>query len=123
MTPSNANTSGMEVVGWEARLKPDGEWFPLLEQYVAARQKDDAVEVRPSAVTAASAQAEREQYGRWLVAMANDRDAAEARADRLAKALEDIENVADSFCDDSADLLAGQIRIRTRAALQQETQP
>lgn len=50
-------------------------------------------------------------------------DAEKARADRLAKALADIENVADSFCDDSADLLAGQIRIRTRAALQQETQP
>lgn len=108
---SNANTSGLEVVAWEARLKPDGEWFPLLEQYVAARQKDDAVEVRPSAVTAASAQAriaelealvasirkaqrdviraEIEQEGYSPISDANDRaTAAEARADRLAKALE-----------------------------------
>lgn len=49
--------------------------------------------------------------------------AAEARADRLAKALKDLEGVTDSFCDDSADFLAGQILIRIRAALQQETQP
>lgn len=63
----------------------------------------------------------REQF---LVGQANDRaTAAEARANRLAEALEDLEGVTDSFCDCSADFLAGQILIRIRAALQQETQP
>ncbi|MBB5770834.1 hypothetical protein HNP47_000803 [Brevundimonas vesicularis] len=108
--PSNANTSGLEA---EKRLKAiaaavefgPGNGIHFREEGAVTL----AADIREVFVTAASAQARI--------------DAAEARADRLAKALEDIENVADSFCDDSADLLAGQIRIRTRAALQQETQP
>lgn len=111
--------AGLEVVDatWIVRQVIPHEFLPPKDKHQALRRFEKAQEAidhakqmltREPLVTAASAQAAI--------------DAEKARADRLVKALSDIENVADSFCDDSADLLAGQIRIRTRAALQRETQ-
>lgn len=119
--PSPTNTAGLEVVAWEARLKPDGDWYPITLRYVEARQKDDAFDVRPHVVTAASAQAriaeleaelEREKSKpRWSVAEFNAiteniikshaeevhrAQAAEARADRLAGALK---RLSERLCD------------------------
>lgn len=109
--PSNANTSGLEVVAWDSDVLDTFSGFSsnVLTRKPHVAKTGERVRSQAALVTAASAQARI--------------DAAEARADRLANAINDIENVADSFCDDSADLLAGQIRIRTRAALQRETQP
>ena len=91
--PSNANTSGLEVVAYLEVSKAGMGRRACLHQ----RKETPTMLRRWSSeplVTAASAQAEREQYGRWLVAAANARDAAEARADRLAKALEPFARVA-----------------------------
>lgn len=127
MTPSNANTSGLKnagrVVWWKAggvNYFPEGETFTVSE----------SCRVEPL-VTAASAQARI--------------DAAEARADRLAKALERIErwfgefpatgkfwhNADGSISDRPMPYGAcwgsnGErdfMRSIARAALQQETQP
>lgn len=101
--PSNANTSGLEVVRLEAQSGgPSGSWFLINDPDDLAFWEEQGYPVR-SLVTAASAQARI--------------DAAEARADRLAKALEDISS-GYANCDDFQD--AQDI---ARAALQQETQP
>ena len=106
MTPSNANTSGLApcpFCGGEAWLNDYEAKYSDLPPMSRAPQcrscgvslgylttPAKATEAWNRRVTAASAQAaidaEREQFGQWLVDAANARDAAEARADRLAKA-------------------------------------
>lgn len=95
-TPSNANTSGLEACPFCGGT-PFDRGFRRWECGSCGAQgpagsKADATSGWNRRVTAASAQAaidaEREQFGRMLVEAANARDAAEARADRLAKALE-----------------------------------
>lgn len=107
MTPSNANTSGLEVVQWEYRTAPHRQWHITDSKAVAEQETKDGSEVVPRLVRAASAQARI--------------DAAEARADRLAKALEAVRDLG-SDGEHSGD---GHARCRSiaRAALQQETQP
>lgn len=117
VTPSNANTSGLEVVAWEYRFRDTGLWHRTESASVAEDERKDGSEVRPYAVTAASAQARI--------------DAEKARADRLAKALEPF--AAEHECDGHATVedfnMEVQIFVRwavikaARAALQQETQP
>lgn len=108
--PFNANTSGLTpcpFCGGEAWLNDYEAKYSDLPPMSRAPQcrscgaslgylttPAKATEAWNRRVTAASAQDEREQYGRWLVAMANARDAAEARADRLANALEPFARVA-----------------------------
>lgn len=97
--PSNANTSGPEVVAWAFRHGRDTRavWLGPVRPEHWSDSEGHAL------VTAASAQARI--------------DAAEARADRLAKALDDIAS-GYANCDDFQDAQA-----IARAALQQETQP
>jgi len=89
--------AGLEVVAWRS------SWTGLTGRVVHAlhEKKAEALlnakwmenAVFEPLVTAASAQAaidaERKQFGQWLVDAANARDAEKARADRLAKALEE----------------------------------
>ncbi len=98
MTPSNANTSGLEVVAYLEVSKAGMGRRACLHQ----RKETPTMLRRWSSeplVTAASAQARI--------------DAAEARADRLAKALEAVISYA-------PDIRPARI---ARAALQQEKQP
>lgn len=119
--PSNANTSGLEVVAWRST------WTGLSGQPVHELHQQEVEAIRSAKwmesatyeplVTAASAQARI--------------DAAEARADRLAKALEPF--AVPHECDGHATVedfnMEVQIFVRwsvikaARAALQQETQP
>lgn len=141
MTPSNANTSGLEAKGvvWHNLHGQECIGWTLPKEYF--RKEPQAPK---PLVTAASAQAEIDGWVRWadeklqeaqaetLKAM-TERDAAEARADRLAKALEPFAAIAgagDQRPKDDA-VWAGQDGLRitygdfraARAALQQETQP
>ena len=108
MTPSNANTSGLEVVQWEYRTAPHRQWHITDSKAVAEQEANDGSEVVPRLVRAASAQAriaelerDKEELARtaneWTTE-AHERlqkvEAAEARADRLAKALEPFARVA-----------------------------
>lgn len=127
--PSNANTSGLEVVAWRWRFRTDGVW-----NYQEAQQHIPDVTCEPL-VTAASAQAAI--------------DAEKARADRLAKDAKGLlaeiasfgrafmaaqESLASTSTPDAYDdaILAASVRYQSmvktasalyRAALQQETQP
>ena len=103
-TPSNANTSGLEVVAYLEVSKAGMGRRACLHQ----RKETPTMLRRWSSeplVTAASAQARI--------------DAAEARADRLAKALERIASTPSGMAGFSlSDCIS-----EARAALQQETQP
>ena len=112
-TPSNANTSGLEVVAWRSTWV--GHTGKTCHAYHQDRQEaDDNAEHMSGAseplVTAASAKARI--------------DAAEARADRLA----DIVKLLDEciwFNPDTQNFEVnhdGSVE-KARAALQQETQP
>lgn len=111
--PSNANTSGLEVVRLEAQSGgPSGSWFLINDPDDLAFWEEQGYPVR-SLVTAASAQARidaLEEAGRLLAAKAEHAinegfqhiaraTAAEARADRLAKALEGILNECPATCE------------------------
>lgn len=92
---SPTNTAGLEVVAWEYRFSDTRPWHRTENPKTAEEERQDGSEVRPYAVTAASAQAAIDGWVRWaderlqeaqaetLSAM-KERDAAEARADRLA---------------------------------------
>jgi len=130
--PSNANTSGLEAVAWRWRFRTDGVW-----NYQEAQQHIPDVTCEPL-VTAASAQAriaeldeQLAQAAMMIIGATTRAAAAEARADRLAKALEPF--AAPHECDGHATVedfnMEVQIFFRwavikaARAALQQETQP
>lgn len=105
---SNANTSGLEVVAW---LTPGGD-VTCSEAYAKEQSVNDPDNYPSALVTAASAQARI--------------DAAEARADRLAKALETLEAERNRDGVNLAHLkraVAVAYADMNRAALQQETQP
>lgn len=100
-TAANANTSGLENAGHIVWWKAGGVsyyYYPEGEAFTVSK----SCRVEPL-VTAASAQARIE--------------AADARADRLAKALEEIGNMSKRPHEPGAPYQAA------RAALQQETQP
>jgi hypothetical protein len=126
-TPSNANTSGLEVVAWRST------WVGLTGRTVHQLHQREAEAIRSAKwmegatfeplVTAASAQARIaelealvESYRRTVDLEARDGDAAEARADRLAKALKRIAHP-------EYGLGFNKLRGIARAALQPETQP
>ncbi len=132
MTPSNANTSGLEVVAWRYTLINERGDVLFSGVMLDGPPREgpcgvDTWRVEPL-VTAASAQARiadleaRVEYQRGSrdghAAHAHSefeaRVAAEARADRLAKALERIER--------SKSQTYGHLQSVARAALQQETQ-
>lgn len=135
--PSNANTSGLEVVGWIKRinehhpigLTQPGDWRftphrPALEEGL----KDEWFDVK-DVVTAASAQARISGLQREVAVavaaadhMVDRATAAEARTDRLAKALERAKRVLDNTAVTNALRMVGAYEILD-AALQQETQP
>lgn len=112
--PSNANASGLEVVAWriEDLILPQTT-FTTDEAYAhhrdVYRYEGEVTATVEPLVTAASAQARI--------------DAAEARADRLAKALE---RIAEHLCavePHKAPSAVQWAEKEARAALQQETQP
>lgn len=138
--PSNANTSGLEVVAWRIREQPGTAWTVVYDHEDHRLAIADGFESEPYAVTAASAQARIAELESALAAAQNadaENDAhlrcrataAEARADRLAKALvmlgaekpEQKRSYPNSYRGgfDAATDLAASI---ARAALQQETQ-
>ena len=102
MTPSNANTSGLEVAAWRV-WSVEGEDGLYYHHDVAVENAGESSFVE-ALVVAASAQARI--------------DAAEARADRLAKALERIAITPSGM----AGLSLSDCISEARAALQQETQ-
>lgn len=90
--PSNANTSGLEVVAWR--------WKGFDGYFVVNPNQPKPFDAEPL-VTAASAQAriveleaenESHRSGGWILAEMKRRQEAEARADRLAKALKETRN-------------------------------
>lgn len=114
--PSNANTSGL-IAEIDAEMEGRQRGYADVRGELLFRCRD-------ALVTAASAQARISGLQREVAVavaaadhMADRATAAEARADRLAKALEDISS-GYANCDDFQD--AQDI---ARAALQQETQP
>lgn len=121
--PSNANTSGLGVVAWRRHdVFRKGAYFADRKD-TAAMWAEQGLNPEPL-VTAASAQAriaeldeQLAQAAMMIIGSLTRADAAEARADRLAKALEDISS-GYANCDDFQD--AQDV---ARAALQQETQP
>ena len=144
MTPSNANTSGLEVVAWRWRFRTDGVW-----NYQEAQQRIPDVTCEPL-VTAASAQARIAELESALAAAQNadaENDAhlrcrataAEARADRLAKGIVQAEILIDDaikgiqtaplsvvtdtiWTADPCPMTVVEALQLARAALQQETQ-
>lgn len=163
MTPSNVNTSGLEVVQWEYRTAPHRQWHITDSKAVAEQEAEDGSEVVPRLVRAASAQAriaelsasmtqQSDQWSERPSVMADrataaeariatilegdcgccvltraacadtvaeieiGRKSAEARADRLAKALEDIRRVTGMTPQD----VISQQRGIVHRALQQE---
>lgn len=132
MTDSNANTSGLEVVAWRYTLINERGDILFSGATLDGPPREgpcgvDTWRAEPL-VTAASAQARIaelesliskacdlsvEQTDK-LLAMHDRATAAEARADRLAKALERIER--------SKAQTYGHLQSVARAALQQETQ-
>lgn len=107
--PSNANTSGLEVVAWRIREQPGTAWAVVYDHEDHRLAIADGFESEPFAFTAASAQArigELESRLEYLRSSRNGhaaqahaefeaRVAAEARADRLAKGIVQAEILID----------------------------
>lgn len=82
MTPSNANTSGLEVVQWEYRTAPHRQWHITDSKAVADQEAKDGSEVVPRLVRAASAQAR-------IAELEAERDEADRRAGAAERLLEE----------------------------------
>ena len=133
--PSNANTSGLVNVGHIVWWKAGGvSYYPEGEAFGVSK----SCRVEPL-VTAASAQAriaeldeQLAQAAMMIIGATTRAAAAEARTDRLAKALEPFSSLAPDEANDVAGvnmndriskwLTVAQL-VDARAALQQETQP
>lgn len=141
--PSNANTSGLEVVAWRFRDHPGNGWI-----YTGLGDRHEGCEVEPL-VTAASAQARidhllarietarvaRVEHNRQFEAMKDRATAAEARADRQAEIAGKLDAAISWLDYPFIDNRTPEAELRQRvgfmmkdaephrAALQQETQP
>lgn len=118
--PSNANASGLAVVAWRYRTAPHRDWHETECSEVARVEEMDGSEVEPLHVTAASAQARIAEL-EADIRFRNERwNAAEARADRLAKVLRRIAQYREEPGGPPPD---DEMQSIARTALQQETQP
>jgi len=147
--PSNANTSGLEVVRLEAQSGgPSGSWFLINDPDDVAFWEEQGYPVR-SLVTAASAQARIADLEARVEYLRGSRDghaahahsefearvAAEARADRLAEIASKLDAAISWLDYPFIDNRTAEPELRSRvgfmmkdaepyrAALQQETQP
>ncbi|WP_313444562.1 hypothetical protein [Brevundimonas sp.] len=136
--PSNANTSGLEVVAWDSDVLDTFSGFSsnVLTRKPHVAKTGERVRSQAALVTAASAQARiehllarietarvaRVEHNRQFEAMKDRATAAEARADRLAKA---VDAAIQCLCTRiPGGVLHGDETMSVlRAALQQETQP
>lgn len=129
---SPTNTAGLEVVAWEYRFSDTRPWHRTENPKTAEEERQDGSEVRPYAVTAASAQAAIDGWVRWaderlqeaqaetLSAM-KERDAAEARADRLAGAARNAcDLLAERTCGHAARSPGHNARLVLEYALQDQ---
>lgn len=117
-TPSNANTSGL-IAEIDAEMEGRQRGYADVRGELLFRCRD-------ALVTAASAQAriaeldeQLAQAAMMIIGSTSRATAAEARADRMAKALERIANTPSGM----AGLSLSDCISEARAALQQETQP
>lgn len=136
--PSNANTSGLEVVAWRT-VGPSGEWEAFITEGSAEyRTKQCWGKPVEPLVTAASAQARidhllarietariaRVEHNRQFEVMKDRATAAESRSDRLAKGMPDLSSVIGwlaNGCDPTHAVTELRIlQVRIDRALQQE---
>lgn len=131
-----ANTAGLEVIAWvipgdpecgvkgwiDARAWQEGEFSKPLVTAASAEARIDQLLARIE-----TARIARAEHNRQFEAMKDRAQAAEARADRLAKALGEahgyLEVLHSATNNATTRSSVWKVIKRVRAALQQETQP
>lgn len=138
--PSNANTSGLEVVAWRFRsrdgfggwsfersdpsyLDPSGYVIQPLVTAASAQARIAELEARVAELEAAKWEVKHVDTMNDMVAMGLARDAAEARADRLASGISSAKLILTPEPGEAPLTEREKEARQLLAALQQETQP